>query len=226
MSIPLPNYTQVPNIIMDQYLTILTGLELKILLIICRKTLGWHKLSDRISLSQLEKLTASSRSQIIESIKTLLEKNLIKKDIVGEKGSQQVWYELNFQEFSTSTETKLPQSKNPTPPSSKIEPTKETLTKENTTKEKQLHSPTPQKPKGPASAICGGVSTHEEKNKETVNTMKQEIPDKTAGLYIYFKGKVACDPKNGVELSLKMPPDDFERLLMKAYHLEFDHGEI
>lgn len=226
MSIPFPNYTQVPNIIMDQYLTILTGLELKILLIICRKTLGWHKLSDRISLSQLEKLTESSRSQIIESIKTLLEKNLIKKDIVGDKGSQQVWYELNFQEFSTSTETKLPQSENPTPPSSKIKPTKETLTKETIKKETQLHSPTPQKPKAPASAICGGVSTHEEKNKEIVNTMKLEVPDKTTGLYIYFKGKVACDPKNGIELSLLMPPDDFERLLMKAYHLEFDHGEV
>ena len=103
---------------------------------------------------------------------------------------------------------------------------KEDPLKKTQLKKTQLHSPTPQKPRAPESAICGSVSPHEEKNKEIVRTMKEEVPDKTKGLYIFFIGKTACDPKNGIELSLKMPPDDFERLLMKAYGLEFDDGAV
>ena len=54
--IQLPNHTQIANSFierMDEY----TGNEVKVFLAICRKTIGWHKVSDKIPYSQISKLT-------------------------------------------------------------------------------------------------------------------------------------------------------------------------
>lgn len=48
-----PNYTQIPNIIIDKIMPFLTGNEFKVLTYIARRTLGFHKVQDSISLSQL-----------------------------------------------------------------------------------------------------------------------------------------------------------------------------
>jgi phage replication O-like protein O len=55
MILPM-NYTQVSNDFLS-LLPELTGEEVKIFLAISRKTIGWHKTSDRISYSQLKALT-------------------------------------------------------------------------------------------------------------------------------------------------------------------------
>lgn len=52
----LPNYTQVSNEFIA-LLPELTGEEVKIFLAISRKTIGWHKISDRIPYSQLKAMT-------------------------------------------------------------------------------------------------------------------------------------------------------------------------
>ena len=54
--IPAPNYTQIPNAIFELMADKSAGLtekELKVLLAIARKTFGWHKKRDNISLTQL-----------------------------------------------------------------------------------------------------------------------------------------------------------------------------
>lgn len=71
MQLGLPNYTQVPNAIIDVMMKELSGSELKILLAICRKTIGWHKVSDSISFSQLKKLTGGGNDQCVEGLKRL-----------------------------------------------------------------------------------------------------------------------------------------------------------
>jgi hypothetical protein len=48
-----PNYTQVPDVVFDELLEILSGAELKVLLYIIRRTFGFKKASDDISLNQM-----------------------------------------------------------------------------------------------------------------------------------------------------------------------------
>jgi hypothetical protein len=48
-----PNYTQVPDELFDELLTVLSGAELKVTLYIIRRTFGFKKQSDNIALSQM-----------------------------------------------------------------------------------------------------------------------------------------------------------------------------
>ena len=59
-----PNYTQIPNDFFDSVMTELTDSELRVLLVIMRKTFGWSKEIDRISLTQLVELTGLARSGV------------------------------------------------------------------------------------------------------------------------------------------------------------------
>ena len=63
-----PNYTQIPNRLFDELLPLMGAAELKVTLAICRKTFGWHKKRDRISISQLEKLTGLSHQGVITGL--------------------------------------------------------------------------------------------------------------------------------------------------------------
>ena len=72
-----PNYTQVPNVLFDKIMENLTGAELKVMLCLCRKIFGWHKEKDKISISQIIKMTGLGKTQIIKSLKTLEKMNLV-----------------------------------------------------------------------------------------------------------------------------------------------------
>lgn len=126
MRIPAPNYTQTPNILFDDWLPFLSLVELRVLMIIMRKTFGWHKIRDRISLSQLEKLTGSKRSSITTATKKLEKRGLILKTKEGKNGTEETYYELIIIEDSNNSY----QSFSGTPTSPFSGPTKETLTKE------------------------------------------------------------------------------------------------
>lgn len=119
MSIPIPNYTPVPNIIIDYWMPRLSSIEFNVLIFICRKTFGWHKVRDRISLSQIMEAVKSGRSRISEAIKKLIEHNIIKKITHGTEGSQQSFFEISFS-------NNCDQCQNGTPPSAETAPTKET----------------------------------------------------------------------------------------------------
>ncbi len=54
-----PNYTQVPNILFE-IMHDLKEAELRVILAVARKTFGWHKKTDRISFSQMMKMTGLS----------------------------------------------------------------------------------------------------------------------------------------------------------------------
>jgi hypothetical protein len=51
--LPNPNTTPLPNCLVDEYLPYFTGAELKVILYLVRRTLGFHKTRDAISLSQI-----------------------------------------------------------------------------------------------------------------------------------------------------------------------------
>ena len=61
----VPNHTQIPNAIIDDLMSKLSHAQAKVLIAICRKTLGWHKQSDYISISQIMKLTSVSNKTVV-----------------------------------------------------------------------------------------------------------------------------------------------------------------
>jgi phage replication O-like protein O len=86
---PFPNTTQIPNDVFDTLMPSLSGGELKVLLYICRRTFGFQKEYDRISLSQiahgittktgkvLDHGTGLCKRQVINALKALEKKNII-----------------------------------------------------------------------------------------------------------------------------------------------------
>jgi len=105
-----PNYTQVPNVFLDELMSELTGSELKVLMYINRRTFGFGKRSDNISLNQiangiikkdstvLDKGTGLSKTQIINAINKLVDKGIIikAKRASEKKGLKATNYSLKF----------------------------------------------------------------------------------------------------------------------------------
>lgn len=60
-----PNYTQTPNLILDN-MADYSPSEFKFLMAVCRKTFGFHKKVDAISLSQLEEMTGLSKPTLVK----------------------------------------------------------------------------------------------------------------------------------------------------------------
>lgn len=78
------NFTTLDNrLIDDGIIGDLTGAELKVYLVILRKTVGYHKLDDKISISQIEKITKLSRPSVIKALTELKRKGLIVQTTCG-----------------------------------------------------------------------------------------------------------------------------------------------
>lgn len=114
MTLPLPNYTQIPNVILDNTQN-LKGSEFKLIIAICRNTFGYHKASQRLSLSFLEKATGLTRSTITNCAKQLIERGWIERHSVETPSGKSWEYSIDLKGVE-----KLDQSKSLT--SLKIEP--------------------------------------------------------------------------------------------------------
>lgn len=104
-----PRYTQVPDELFDDLMAHLSGAELKVLLYIIRRTFGFKKDSDNISLKQichgittkegevLDKGTGLSLSTVQLALKGLIEKQSVitVRNRSKEKGDQPTTYSLN-----------------------------------------------------------------------------------------------------------------------------------
>lgn len=99
--LPRANYTQVPNVVFDEWLKEITGAELRILLVAIRKTLGWHKASDGISISQFVKETGLSRQGVINGIKAAVERGYMHETGTLEDGTK--CYELLFEDEAVNS---------------------------------------------------------------------------------------------------------------------------
>ena len=123
------NHTQVPNDLFDQ-LPELTGAELKILLIILRKTRGWHKETDRISYTQLQEFTGLGREAVSKGITGLKNKGLITIDDSRKTHSYEVNYITGSKIESVRKSNRISSKIEPVI-GSKIEHTKETTKETN-----------------------------------------------------------------------------------------------
>jgi phage replication O-like protein O len=118
-----PNTTQIPNEVFDTLMPHLSGGELKVLLYICRRTFGFRKDSDSISLTQiahgittkagriLDQGTGLSKRHVINALKALEKRNIITVTRkVDETGLNEVnTYSLNMLARGGGVGTKSPQ---------------------------------------------------------------------------------------------------------------------
>lgn len=127
--ITAPNYTQIPNVVLDEWIKILNYSEFKILMIICRKTFGWHKTKDKISYNQLSEMTGICKNTVISSLKKLEDYGLIKKTISkNKKGFNNTnTYEISIKDIPKDEKGVVQQMHHG---SATNAPTKETITKE------------------------------------------------------------------------------------------------
>ncbi len=87
-----PNYTQIPDQLFDELLPILSGNEVKVLLYIARRTFGFKRATDNISLSQmvsgittkdgtqLDGGTGLSKASVARALKDLEDKNIVLRE--------------------------------------------------------------------------------------------------------------------------------------------------
>src|SRR5258708_13009575 len=125
-----PNYTQVPDELFDDLMTDLSGAELKVLLYIIRRTFGFKKTEDNISLSQmlngitkkegevLDKGTGLSKKTLLAALNTLEEKNIIitERRRSAERGNEPTTYKLNIVGPSSSNNPDTTPGVKTTPP--------------------------------------------------------------------------------------------------------------
>ena len=103
----IPNSTQIPNVILDKIIPGISEADARCLLYICRRTYGFQKQRDRISLTQfvagivsregevLDYGTGMSRPAVVEALKNLAGAGLIK--VIKEKVGNS--FELNCEMF-------------------------------------------------------------------------------------------------------------------------------
>ena len=117
-----PNTTQVPDELFDKLLTVLSGAELKVLLYVTRRTFGFKKDSDNISLAQMLNGIKTRDGRVIDGGAGLTKKTLLKaitslesKKIIFterrrslEKGDEPTTYRLNIVRSTPGEKITLP----------------------------------------------------------------------------------------------------------------------
>lgn len=96
-------FTPIANEILDKIVnTALLGSELQVLFFIIRKTYGYHKKKDRISLTQFEKGTGLSRPTIVKTLKNLMSRNMIVKVALPDEGIEYT-FQKNHEQWVVNT---------------------------------------------------------------------------------------------------------------------------
>lgn len=130
-----PFYTQVPDIVFDELLPVLSGAELKVLMYIIRRTFGFKKNRDNISLSQMvsgiktrdgqviDGGTGLGKSSVARALITLEEKNIVirKRRTTSKSGFEATTYALNVKEQPPEKRVEKSVAKSPDRPLSQNE---------------------------------------------------------------------------------------------------------
>lgn len=119
-----PNSTQVPDQLFDDLLHVLSGNELKVVMYVVRRTFGFKKDSDNISLSQmlngivksdgvrLDHGVGLSKPTLLKVLRTLIEKRVLvaNRRSSREKGDMATNYRLHFAEVQVVPDPHEPSS--------------------------------------------------------------------------------------------------------------------
>lgn len=113
----IPNSFQVPNALVDDLMAELGGVELKCYLLVIRKTKGWSKEFDAISLSQFVTFTGAGKTAVINALKNLVDAGLLVRKVGARNTSV---YAINLFINSTSSKSELVQKVNRTSSESEL----------------------------------------------------------------------------------------------------------
>lgn len=113
-----PTYTQTPNVLFD-LMGDMTESELKVCMAIIRQTFGWHKRGDKLSLSQLMKITGLSKNSVLAGINDAMDRGIITRIVHGDSYIYSLVVQ-NLNQGSVDFEPEVVQNLNM--PSSNFEP--------------------------------------------------------------------------------------------------------
>ena len=114
----IPNFFQCPNAIVDELIQHVTGAELKCYLVIIRKTTGWRKVQDRISISQFINLTGLSNRSVIDACNKLFSLGLI--EIKRSESGEKTFSLVDVDSFDLPSEKTSPREKTSQQPMKKV----------------------------------------------------------------------------------------------------------
>lgn len=205
-----PNFTQMPNILLDKWLPFLKEIELKVLLTIYRKTFGWQKRKDIICLNDFMLATGSSKTKILDAIDLLIEKKLITKIVIGGRGKQKSIYEIIICEPEISDTKNRGDKKSPVR-GDKLSPTKEReLNKEinKEIKKERKKDPKPLKIK-----ISENIEMTERDYQKLIEKYGSSLLKEQQEEYDRWKynNAVTCDDYRGLNNWLKRHTDKVDR---------------
>lgn len=106
MGVDKPNYTQVPNLLLDDLMMNMGEAELKVTIALSRLTFGYHRERVEISLSDLQEITHLSRQGVINGINAGLERGTIERT-EGKRGGFVYTISINGEQAPTSQRSGL-----------------------------------------------------------------------------------------------------------------------
>lgn len=113
----IPNSFIIPNSVVDELMADMSGVELKCYLFVVRKTKGWNKECDAISLAQFVKFTGAGKTAVVDALKNLVDLGLLVKK-TGVRNTSV--YAINSFGNQTSSESELVQKANSTSSESEL----------------------------------------------------------------------------------------------------------
>ena len=118
MSIPAMNYTMLPNAVIDA-MPSLSGSELKVILAVCRETIGYHRTACRLTVAALRELTGLSKQSVITAAAKMVARCWLRRESDGDSFT----YSLDVEKRSKNlTDQSREGSKNLTGGGQKIRP--------------------------------------------------------------------------------------------------------
>lgn len=108
MPVSSPNYTQLPNDILEN-ISSMGEAELKVVLVVSRQTFGWQKRRDRISLSQLITKTGLSRQGVIDGTAKAIEKGWVARFAVGQSFEYEIVVNSVDQQIEDASQASRPE---------------------------------------------------------------------------------------------------------------------
>ena len=101
MALPKISHTQISNQFIDDWISQLNGAAVKTFLAVSRKTIGWHKETDAISLSQLQQITGLSRQGVMNAVDELEKIGLI---TIDKREYRSTLFTINYEEVVNSVD--------------------------------------------------------------------------------------------------------------------------
>lgn len=92
----IPNFTQYPNEILDNWMPHLTGTQTKIVNCFVRQIYGYHKQEGKLSIRLIHEITGIARSKVFDNIKKLIKIGCIQITRKGNKSNPHTYKIINI----------------------------------------------------------------------------------------------------------------------------------